>query len=185
MTMSFDSWIVVTGAASFINFFIIHVIVLRFASGDHVLKALMLSIWLAFVGHLIFIFLYLMNNDYLVPQLGIRGDIIWAVLSLLIYFLSVFFYVLCVFGPTETSVRFRIIEELGMEKKRGLGLRELLNRYNAREILNLRINRLQKAGDIECRDGKYFLIKKENVFFFIDILALKLKRLITPTLYGK
>ena len=176
MSVSFDLWIVLTGVASFINFFIIHVPVLRFTPAEKALKGLVNCVWIAFAGHMAFIFLCLQDHAPMLAGLGILGVTIWAALSLMIFFLLVFFYVLCVFGPTETSVRFRLIEVLASAKDKGANLNEILNAYNAKKIFELRLERLQEAGDIRFDNGKYFLVKKSNVFLILDALAARLKR---------
>ena len=176
MNLNLDQWIILTGTVSFINFFILHVVFLRFAASEKVLKWLMNCIWIALAGHMAFIFLCLQDSHPLLPDLGVKGEIVWALLSLAVFFLLVFFYVLCVFGPTETSVRFRLIEVLASVKDKGMNLKEILNSYNAQEILRLRLKRLQEAGDIDFDNGKYYLAKKGNVFLILDALAARLKQ---------
>ena len=176
MPVSFDLWVVVTGAASFINFFIIHVLVLRFTPSQKALKGLVNCVWIALVGHVAFIFLCLQSHAPTFAGLGMSGKIIWAALSLTIFFILVFFYVLCVFGPTETSVRFRLVEVLASAKDKGANLNEILGAYNAKKIFELRLERLQAAGDIRFDGGKYFLVKKSNIFLVLDVLATRLKR---------
>ena len=175
MLVSFDLWIVLTGVASFINFFIIHVLVLRFTLAEKTLKWLVNCVWIALAGHMAFIFLCLQDHAPMLPVPGITGEIVWAALSLVIFFLLVFFYVLCIFGPTETSVRFRLIEILASTRDKGTDLNEILNFYNAKKIFEMRLQRLQAAGDIHFDNGKYFLVKKGNVFLTLDALAARLK----------
>ena len=176
MNLNLDQWIILTGTVSFINFFILHVVFLRFAASEKVLKWLMNCVWIALAGHMAFLFLCLQDSHRLLPALGIVAEIVWALLSLTIFFLLVFFYVLCIFGPSETSVRFRLIEELASAKDKGMNLKEILSSYNAQEILGLRLKRLQEAGDIAFDNGKYYLKKKQNIFFRIDSMAQKLKQ---------
>ena len=176
MQISFDAWINLTGVFSFLNFFILHVVILRFVSAEKVLKWLSSCIWIALAGHLAFIFMCLGDGVHMIPSLGIRSDIIWGFLSIVIFILLVFFYILCIFGPTETSVRFRIIQELSLSTSQGMELKDLLKIYNAQTILKVRLKRLDEAGDILIKNDKYYLGKTNNIFFFLDQGAGLLKK---------
>lgn len=98
-------------------------------------------------------------------------------LTLLIYFFLVFLYILCVLGPYESSIRLRLVRELYRAFPQSLTPAQLFDRYNARWILERRIQRLLTSGDIVCRDRRYYLVKKYNAFFLADKVAQMLARL--------
>jgi hypothetical protein len=56
----------------------------------------------------------------------------------------------------ETARRIRILRELA-EAPAGLTSGELLRRYNAQEILDRRISRLTKSGQIILRNKRYYI----------------------------
>lgn len=54
----------------------------------------------------------------------------------------------------EASVRIRILQELAARGP--LGEPELLRFYDAAKILDIRLERLTRSGQLICRDGRYF-----------------------------
>jgi len=58
----------------------------------------------------------------------------------------------------ETARRIRILREL-KEAPQGLSLNEILNRYNAREIIERRISRLIQTGQIKLKNEKFYIGK--------------------------
>ncbi len=69
----------------------------------------------------------------------------------------------------ETARRIRILRELA-EAPAGLTTGELLRRYNAREILERRISRLTKSGQIVLKNGRYY-IKGHTVLLMAKIMG--------------
>lgn len=60
---------------------------------------------------------------------------------------------------TETARRIRILCELKEASPDGLTQAQILERYNAQEILDRRLERLVKNGQVICRDGRYYIGK--------------------------
>jgi hypothetical protein len=58
----------------------------------------------------------------------------------------------------ETARRIRILREL-LDAGEGLSYAELLKRYNAKDIVEVRIKRLLTNGQIVLKDGRYFIGK--------------------------
>ncbi len=56
----------------------------------------------------------------------------------------------------ETARRIRILREL-YDSKEGLSMWEILQRYNAKDIAEVRINRLICNGQIIHRNGRYYI----------------------------
>ena len=59
-------------------------------------------------------------------------------------------------GLSETARRIRLLAEIYASAD-GLSLEEMLARYNAREIVEKRIDRLLNNGQLGFKDGKYFI----------------------------
>lgn len=73
----------------------------------------------------------------------------------------------------ETSRRIRILREIAFYKD-GLTFDELLKRYNAEEIIDRRLNRLIKTGQITARDERYYINKPLVLVIAKFITGLKL-----------
>lgn len=56
----------------------------------------------------------------------------------------------------ETARRIRILREL-YDSKEGLSMGEILERYNTKDIVEVRMNRLIKNGQVIYRDGRYYI----------------------------
>jgi hypothetical protein len=72
----------------------------------------------------------------------------------------------------ETARRIRILREL-FESKGGLSMQELLERYNAKEIIEKRLERLLKNGQIILRDNRYYIGKPFMLWASKMIIFLK------------
>lgn len=56
----------------------------------------------------------------------------------------------------ETARRVRILREL-YDSKEGLSMKEILERYNAKEIIEIRMKRLINNGQVVVRNGRYYI----------------------------
>jgi len=167
-----DILIVEVGFLSFGIFLLIHVITFRRVRPEHLLKSLLLCV-IAMLG----LPVLLMGVLYSLKAV----DAAWqawvcaAVLALVIQGLLCFVYILCVFGPYETSVRMRLVREMAASPG-GLSIGELLQRYNTETIVNLRLRRLMGSGDIIEKNGFYQVSSSKNLFFIFDAIAGILKK---------
>ncbi|MFA5337137.1 MAG: hypothetical protein WC330_02235 [Candidatus Omnitrophota bacterium] len=75
----------------------------------------------------------------------------------------------------ETARRIRLLREL-MDSKDGLSVSEILEHYNAKEIIEKRLGRLIKSGQIIYRDGRYYIGKP--IMLLIASIIVKLKLII-------
>lgn len=73
----------------------------------------------------------------------------------------------------ETARRIRLVREL-YESPGGLSEAELLQRYNSREILAVRMARLLGSGQLVSRGGRYFTGKPAVLLMAKTITFLKL-----------
>mgnify|MGYP001578416942 FL=1 len=74
----------------------------------------------------------------------------------------------------ETARRIRILSEIYDSGKAGLTMEEILQRYNAKEILEKRVSRLQNNKQIILKDGKYFIAGTAMLFMAKAIVMMKL-----------
>ncbi|MDD5072243.1 MAG: hypothetical protein PHX64_00305 [Candidatus Omnitrophica bacterium] len=84
----------------------------------------------------------------------IRPDLISAS-NIAIYVLSGYCYFHFV-NMGETARRVRILIEL-KDARQGLSLREILERYNFKDVIERRIVRLVNNGQVICKGGKYYI----------------------------
>jgi hypothetical protein len=75
----------------------------------------------------------------------------------------------------ETARRIRILREL-YEHKEGLSKSEILERYNAKEIVEKRMNRLVNKHQIFLKNGKYYI--GNRTMLLITKIIYTLKRMI-------
>lgn len=76
--------------------------------------------------------------------------------NLLIYALLGYCYFHFV-NMSETARRIRILTELSVAPG-GLSLREILERYNAREVIDRRLVRLVNSGQVKYENGRYYTV---------------------------
>lgn len=119
-----------------VNVFI-QISIFKFLPGMGLLKSLFLGFACGFFA------LFFIN-----PGIILAGD-------LLIYALLGYCYFHFV-NMSETARRIRILTEL-MEVRGGLSLREILERYNARDIIERRLTRLVNNGQVKCEKERYYI----------------------------
>ena len=174
MKVALDLAIIASSAVSFMVFFCLQVVVFRLVPQEAVLKWIMNIFAMASVLHFVFLTVFIGYNQPSYPG----GIFLLSVVSYFLFGLAAFVYILCIFGPSETSIRIRVVRELGDLKGSRLAHEELLKRYNGQAILRRRIERLKLAGEIIEKDGRYLLLNKSNAFFMIDAVALLLQKML-------
>ncbi len=73
----------------------------------------------------------------------------------------------------ETARRVRIVREI-YDSKTGLSMKEILERYNAKSIVDMRISRLVNNGQVIYRDGRYYIGKLTVLLMAKIIVSMKL-----------
>ena len=162
-----------SGFFSFGIFLLVHVITFRWVRPEHLLRSLLLC-----VTGVMALPMVLMGIFYILKEVdaSLLAWVCAALLSSLIQGLLCFVYVLCVFGPYETSVRMRLVREIGVAGPKGISMEELSGRYNHQTIVDLRLQRLIGSGDIVENKGLYQAGRKQNFFFIFDAIAGVLKK---------
>ncbi len=169
--MAIDLTVLAMGFGSFVIFLGMHLVLMRCVRPEALLKsitglfAVSVAAHLAVVGNLwAFKVLDLTTGQWLAA----------LAVSFLAYGLAAFNYILCVFGPYETSVRMRLVREIAAVPA-GIAEKDLRERYNEGVIVDIRLRRLIGSGDIHVEDGIYRSRTAENVFFLLDRVAGTLK----------
>ncbi len=78
-------------------------------------------------------------------------------------------------GMGEHARRIRIMKELAIAP-RGLTLKEILSRYNAKDMIKLRLGRLIRSGQVIEKDERYFIGKP--IMLFLTNLSIMMKKLV-------
>lgn len=166
--MPVDSIVLIGGFAGAVFYALAHVLLFRLIGTEHIIKWLVKNFVLG-VGVILIFYGNVMpfeTSGYL------KGEIILCFsVSILLYCLLAFFYVLCVIGPYESSIRTRLIRELYRVYPKGIALSGLLERYNAEMILQGRLKRFLGSGEVVKEGEKYRLGKKRPTFFLLEGIA--------------
>lgn len=167
MISTLDVSILLSVIMSFIVFILLKIIVLRILHPEAVLKGIVHVFIAASLIHCIGLALAFSFLEWEYPG----GLLFMAAVSYGCFGLMAFVYIVCVFGPSETSIRIRLVRELSDSRGGRLTHEELFRKYNGRMILERRLQRLVLAGEIAEQQGKYVLLGKANAFFLIDAVA--------------
>lgn len=172
----FDSFILINAISSFLTYFFIQFYVFRVVSLGDVLKWL-LRVVLAGGALNIMVSLFYFCTNSPIKIISISEKILYLILSLAIYGLMTFLYILMVFGTYESSIRLRLIREIYRDFPKRTALKEILVRYNARVILQGRLERLTSSGDLSFDGKSYHYINRQNIFSIIDLISSFLKKI--------
>ncbi|MFH1359727.1 MAG: hypothetical protein ABIJ41_01660 [Candidatus Omnitrophota bacterium] len=142
---------------------IVQVLILRFNSRFSLLKSMVIGFFCGFAG------LMIIDIGYNVSTAS-RGELLLN-LNLFIYCLwaNVYFHFV---NMGETARRIRILREL-YEASGGLTLDELLERYNAKGIIEKRIERLVHNDQIIFKEGKYYI--KNRLLWLVAKMIISMK----------
>jgi hypothetical protein len=160
---------------SFGIFLLVHLFFFRRIGPEHLFKSLLKALGMAMLFCLGVMTILFMGG---VLKTSISAWLLCVGVALVITGQLCGFYVLCFFGPYETSVRMRLIREIAQAGAQGISAEKLLSRYNAIVITDLRLKRLLGSGDIVEKDGQYEMEQKQNFFFILDAVASILKKVI-------
>lgn len=119
----------------------------------------------------------------LIPQIfgQHQPEYLWAatINSIILYLLSMFIYILGVFGLMAASVRIRLLCDIAKKGNEGITQGELQQSYNPKIIAEKRLERLVSSGILDYRQGQYRLKNRRSLFFLYVSLILLLRKLYT------
>ena len=107
--------------------------------------------------------------------------VVTASLWLTAYAALAYAYIFGIFNVTESARRARLLSDLREAGQRGLSLEEILRVYNAKVIVNLRVNRMLRGRQIAERDGRYFVNRPLMLWIAKVFVFLKLAFLGSPS----
>ncbi|MFA5337171.1 MAG: hypothetical protein WC330_02415 [Candidatus Omnitrophota bacterium] len=139
----------------------------RFISNKHLLKSLFFGFFCGVLGFSIVEIYYMLQS-----QLPILQNISSVVINMASYSALGYCYFHFV-NLGETARRIRMISELKTANS-GLSAQQILERYNAREIIEKRLGRLLKSNQVIYRNGRYYIGKPFMLVASKIIVFLKL-----------
>jgi hypothetical protein len=167
---------ILTAGAGFLSFgiyLLIHVVTFRWVRPERLLKSL-LAVMIAMMG--LPVLLMLVFYFFKVVDAPLHEWVCAVLLAIVLQGLLCLVYVLCVFGPYETSIRMRLVREIAAGGTDGVSFKELSSRYNDETIVNIRLQRLTGSGDVIESNGRYRIARSQNLFFVFDIIPGVLKK---------
>ena len=168
-----DLLTVIVGFISFGMFLAVHAVIFRWVRPEQLLKSLLTCMLALEALPALLMGVFYMRQA---ADASWQGWVCAGLLAMVIQGLLCFVYVLCVFGPYETSVRMRLVREIAAAGPAGIALKELGTSYNAGTIVDMRLGRLMGSGDIVEQDGLYRVTRPKNLFFIFDAIAGVLKK---------
>jgi len=69
-----------------------------------------------------------------------------------------------------------LIREIAQGGTQGITRQDLLGQYNAATIVKIRLQRLTGSGDLVEKDGRYRIVRAQNLFFIFDAVAGVIKK---------
>ena len=131
---------------------VVQILGVRYVTGLTYFKSIIFGFLCGFIFILIFDLLSILNASVVSIDL-----LTISIMNLMTY--SLFW--LCYFAFINTGVsalRIRMLREL-YDSPDGLTMDEILLRYNSKEIIERRINRLENNKQIKYNNGRYYVIK--------------------------
>jgi hypothetical protein len=130
---------------------LVQILVFRAIINLSLLKSLFFGFGVGGLGILSLQF-YLLISD---PNVGIQEHAFLSITNLIIYALLGYCYFHFA-NLGETARRIRLVRELN-DFPNGLNMQDILERYNAKMIVDTRLNRLINNDQIYLENGKYFV----------------------------
>lgn len=169
--MSADMTIVAAAAGGAVLFALVHIFLLRYTPPEAVLKRIIMIFAATGLATIVM-------NAALLGNRGIAAWLMGTGVSFLLYGLMSFLYVLCIFGPFESSVRLRLVHELYSFPEKRASLAQILERYNAGQIIQRRLARLVCNRDV-IFDGTHYRPGKRSGYFLLMDRVLKILEKLT------
>ena len=166
MISAFDGLVLSSAFIGFLVYLAIHFFVFRQVKDKRVIQSL-INTFLMGSGVNLSVSLFLVSRSSLSSD-GILVPVLLIACSFFVYGLACFIYVLCVFGPYESSIRLRLLREIEMAGKDGMTKDELLAKYNTEVILTRRLNRFIGSGEVILESDRFRIGKKKNFFSFLE-----------------
>jgi len=105
-------------------------------------------------------------------QASLTERLALACVNLIIYFCFSYIYFSFI-NMGETARRIRLLREF-CDSPQGLTKEQVLSRYNAEEVVNIRLNRLLHNGQVISRNSRYYIGSPVMLFISKVLVLMKL-----------
>lgn len=169
---SLDLFVIKSALTSFLLFAVVFFFALRWISQPAVLNWIVRIFVLVAIIHFFHAVIALRGMSPFASQTNLFAASFCLLISFVIYGLTSFLYIICIFGPFETSVRSRILRELCSCYPEGFSYQQILTKYNNRVIIQRRLDKLLCASKVSF-DGQFYRLKKKMTFFSLTEFFVK------------
>jgi len=145
---------------------IVQIVIYRFFGSLGLLKSVFQGFFLGFVATLVIDIMIL--HDAQMPLM----DVLSLGLMDLVTYTSLGYCYFHFINLGETARRIRIVREI-QESPGGLSMEEIVARYGARHVVDIRLGRLLKKGQIIYRDGRYHIGQPSMLLMSRAIISMK------------
>lgn len=168
--MPVDILIVIHALIFFLIFLGFHIVTFRTIGDREVFKRLVYNVVVVGVFQIVTVAIT-------VRQAPISLVVVVVALTMVIYTLMAWSYILGIFGITVTSVRMQMLSEIAKSGSRGITIDALLKHYNRKRMVSQRLFRLVSSGELKEVGGRYFIRRKISPFLvhvYLQRMLLKL-----------
>lgn len=148
-----DAWILITGTAAFILFLVSLIVVFRLTRKQDALS------WIVRMALLCGCIVCIMGGKE----------------ALLVYTLETFLYIFTVFSVFEASLTIRFLIEIAQTGERGINADDLLKRFNRQMIIQRRIERFLRSGDLVEDHTRYRMNTRASYFQLRELMINELR----------
>lgn len=167
-----DLFIIISAVFSFILFLILQILIFRYLKNTKILKGLYYALGITSIFHYL-IFWILSKYLFFKIQYSFFTIFFDSSVSLILFMLLAFIFILAFLGVATTSLRMQLLIEIKNKGKKGITYNQLLAKYNKEIIIMTRVARLIEAGEIE-KIKDFYCYKKHLTYFRLHTFALVL-----------
>jgi len=155
--MNNDLNLLILTLVSFALYLLLQIVIFRFLPRSSVVKLVLYTYFLGGIANIIIC----------VTRFGTNWELV--LISFINYSLITAVYILGVFGMVESALRIRLVTEVD-RRPQGISKSQVLKIYNRELIVNKRLERFLRSGDLKYNRGYYFIGKKVSFFFLHSLI---------------
>lgn len=177
--MSLDFFILMNTAFSVLFGMVIHLVVFRNIQPEKAIRFLPVVVFSGGIMPVLISGLAVNQTQIIFAQKQMINVIDLTIISMIFYFLSMFIYILGVFGLMAAAVRIRLICDIAKKGNEGITYGQLQKGYNQEIIVRKRLERLVSSGILDYQQGQFRLKNRRSIFFLYVSLILLLRKIYT------
>lgn len=156
--MSIDLNLLFLTLISFALYLVLQIVIFRFVARTDIVKWVIYTYLLGAISNIVIC----------LTRFGTNG-LEFVLISFINYSLITAVYILGIFGMVESALRIRLVTEVD-RRSSGISKSQVLKIYNRKLIVEKRLARFLKSGDLKYNRGYYFIGKKVSYFFFHSLI---------------